>query len=86
MKKKALKTLCMVTLIGAMISPVTAFAHNNQQCEVRVEYFERTDLTISPRADIKQWVHTTINGLVLHRLWNRTQGYYEGPWYDCDCE
>ena len=72
MKKKLAKLLIIATMLGTMNVPSVAFAGEN-------------DYTITPRADIKYYVHDTYNGVKMHRLWNQTQNRYDSLWTICNC-
>ena len=81
MKKNFLKVMCLTMALACM--PVPAMAATNSESVSAVE----TDAeSVEPRADVIYYVHTTVNGVKMHRLWNETKGVWVGQWTECDCK
>lgn len=81
MKKNLLKAMCLTMALACM--PVPAMAATNSES---VSAVETAVESAEARADVIYYVHTTVNGVKLHRLWNETRGVWVGPWKVCDCK
>ena len=63
MKKNFLKVMCLTMALACM--PVPAMAATNAKS---VNTVEGDAESVEPRADVIYYVHTTLNGVKLHRL------------------
>lgn len=81
MKKNCLKAMCLALALACMPVPVMAATTEGCSC-VNV----CSDESVSPRADIIYYVHSYLNGVRMHRLWNETKGEWVGLWSICDCK
>ena len=81
MKKNLLKAMCLTMALACM--PVPAMAATNLES---VSAVETAAESAEPKADVIYYVHTTVNGVKLHRLWNETRGVWVGPWEVCHCK
>ncbi len=83
MKKNIFNTLGVlilfvcINLIPGMYN--TEFLNNIEKIKIEKNGIE-------PKADVIYYVHTTLNGIRMHRLWNQTQNRYEGTWSICNCK
>lgn len=79
--KNYIKVVCLTLAVASM--PVSAHACVVPNCSNVVKYQSES---IIPYADVKYYVHKMISGEKMHRLWNETQGKYEGSWTVCTCK
>lgn len=72
MRKKIKKAIISTLVIATLLSPITAFAIDNE--------VSNDNVSIVARGDTYIWVFETRNGKLYKRLFNTKTGKYVGDW------